>query len=128
MDVQLKEVLKEQEPILQNLLQFYNYEFSVYLDSIKLNSNGLYKPFNLQDYWTKPNYHPFFILINDELSGFVLIKSGTNNKPSIIEQFFTLRQYMGKGVGKIAAKKVFNLFPGKCASLLEKNNFRVYKR
>ncbi len=34
-----------------------------------------------------------------------------------------MRQYTGKGVGKIAAKKVFDLFPGKWKVIQIRNNY-----
>ncbi|WP_232699163.1 GNAT family N-acetyltransferase [Brevibacillus daliensis] len=123
MDITLEKVTLEEESILQNLVQFYKYEFSIYLDTIKLNDKGLFKPFNLEDYWTKSNYHPFFIKVDGELAGFVLVRSETNTEPNSIEQFFTMKNYNGKGVGRKAAKRIFDMFPGKWKIIQIQKNY-----
>lgn len=123
MEITLEKVKLEEEPILQNLIQFYKYEFSIYLNTIKLNDKGLFKPFNLEDYWTKMNYHPFFIKVDGELAGFVLVRSESNTEPNSIEQFFTMKNYKGKGIGRIAAKRVFDMFPGKWKVIQIQKNY-----
>lgn len=111
--ITLVKVLKEEEPILQNLIQFYIYEFTQFLPSISLEENGQYKPFQLEHFWTSPNHHPFFIKKDEELIGFALVESATENDPNTMLEFFIVRKYNGKGYGKMAATELFKLFPGK---------------
>ncbi|WP_181676262.1 hypothetical protein [Listeria rustica] len=61
MNKTLEPMQKNDEPILQNLVQLYNYEFSVYADTIKVNTDGLFKLMDLTNYWTDAEYHAFFI-------------------------------------------------------------------
>ncbi|WHY88284.1 GNAT family N-acetyltransferase [Neobacillus novalis] len=120
--IKLVKVLTEEEDILHNLIQFYIYEFSQYIPTIALESNGSYKPFDLTDYWRSPNLHPFFIKKEDELIGFALIESATDIEPNAILEFFIVRKYAGKGYGKMAAYEIFTLFPGKWfVTQIEKN-------
>ncbi|MDQ1146458.1 hypothetical protein QE429_003285 [Bacillus sp. SORGH_AS 510] len=42
--IELVRVLKEEEQILHNLMQFYIYEFTQFLPTITLEETGLYKP------------------------------------------------------------------------------------
>ncbi|WP_289142865.1 GNAT family N-acetyltransferase [uncultured Brevibacillus sp.] len=123
MNITLEKVAREEEAILQNIMQFYLYEFSKYVKNKKLNEKGLFKPLNLEDYWTKSNYHPFFIKVEGELAGFVLVRSETDTEPNSIEQFFIMTTYNGKGIGRIAAKRIFDMFTGKWKVIQIKNNY-----
>jgi predicted acetyltransferase len=120
--IELVRVLKDEEQTLHTLMQFYIYEFAQYLPSITLEENGLYKPFDLTPYWSLPNHHPFFIKKDNELIGFALVESATKTEPNTILEFFIIRKYNGKGFGKLAATKLFNMFSGKWhITQIEKN-------
>jgi predicted acetyltransferase len=120
--IKLVKAGKEEEQILHNLMQFYIYEFSQYLPVITLESNGTYKPFDLAPYWSKSNYHPFFIKRENELIGFALVESASETEPNSILEFFVIRKYNGKGYGKIVATELFRMFPGKWhITQIEKN-------
>lgn len=120
--IKLVKALKEEELILHNLMQFYIYEFTQYISAIALEENGLYKPFDLAQYWRNPNLHPYFIKRDEELIGFALVESATETTPNTILEFFIIRKYSGKGYGKLAAYEIFTLFSGKWSVMqLEKN-------
>ncbi|MGG3562987.1 GNAT family N-acetyltransferase [Neobacillus rhizosphaerae] len=120
--IELVRVLKEEEQCLHNLMQFYIYEFAQYLPTITLEENGLYKPFDLTPYWSRPNLHPFFIKKENELIGFALVESASETEPNTILEFFIIRKYNGKGFGKLVATRLFNMFPGKWQiTQIEKN-------
>ncbi|AUJ29650.1 GNAT family N-acetyltransferase [Liquorilactobacillus hordei] len=123
MEVTLKNITKEKEDVLQNLFQLYQYEFSIYVPSVRVNSEGLFKLANLKDYRESEYYHAFFILADDRIAGFALVRESNDNQPSFIEQFFIMRYFSGKGIGKKAAKAIFKLFPGKWQVLQIKNNY-----
>ena len=116
--IDLVRVKQEDEEILQNLIQFYIYEFTVFQE-IKLESNGSYAPFDLKPYWTEADLHAFFIMHDAELAGFVMVESGD---PNVILEFFIMRKFYRRGFGKIAAIKLFDLFPGNWSiTQVEKN-------
>jgi predicted acetyltransferase len=108
----LTKVQVKEEEVLHNLIQFYIYEFSKYIPTIRLEKNGAYKPFNLQKYWDDNNFHAYFIELEEELIGFALVESATESEPNAIEEFFIMAQYSGNGYGKEIAKKLFHMFPG----------------
>ncbi|KQL54922.1 hypothetical protein AN964_16385 [Heyndrickxia shackletonii] len=110
--VKLVKVLSEQKPILENLMQFYIYEFSKYIPEITLEENGSYKPFDLDPYWESPDLHPFFIMLENEYIGFALIESEKDGHPNTVKEFFIIQKYNGKGFGKRAAIQLFQMFPG----------------
>lgn len=56
-------------------------------------------------------------MVDDKIAGFVLVNL---KDPEIKDQdlhsvaeFFILKKYRKQGIGKIAAEKIFNIFPGK---------------
>ncbi|MED1204697.1 GNAT family N-acetyltransferase [Heyndrickxia acidicola] len=111
--MELQTVTEQDKPILKNLLQFYIYEFSQFVPDIKLEPDGTYQPFDLQKYREDLHSHAFIIREEGELAGLALVKEGTKEEPSIIEQFFIMRKFMGRGIGREAALQLFDRFPGK---------------
>lgn len=116
--IELVRVKQEDEGILQNLIQFYIYEFTVFQD-IKLEQSGFFAPFDLKPYWTEADLHAFFIMHEGELAGFAMVESGD---PNVILEFFIMRKFYRRGFGKAAAEKLFGLFPGNWSvTQVEKN-------
>ncbi|MDP4170556.1 MAG: GNAT family N-acetyltransferase, partial [Bacillota bacterium] len=99
MDITLKKIEKEEQEILHNLMQFYIYDFSQFISSIELDVDGKYKPFELDAYWSDPSRAAYFIKINTQLAGFVLLSKNLSDIYHI-EEFFVMRKYNGKGIGK----------------------------
>ncbi|MDQ0154800.1 GNAT family N-acetyltransferase [Robertmurraya andreesenii] len=120
--INLIKIPKEDEYILHNLMQFYIYEFSQCIPSIKLEENGSFAPFQLEKYWNDPNFHPFFIKSEEEFVGFALVECDFNEGPHSINEFFIMSKFKGRGFGKEAATKIFRMFPGKwMITQIEKN-------
>jgi predicted acetyltransferase len=111
MNILIVDVLPEDENILQNMFEFYDYEFSQYLD-FEVNKDGLFRKAPVSMYISDNRFKSHFIKSHEKLLGFVIVKK-TDNKPSFeIEQFFVLNKYNGKGVGKQAAFKIFDQYRG----------------
>lgn len=69
----------------------------------------------LDSYWQKVDRFPYFIKVDGKIAGFALvngynlvIEDGKN-----IAEFYVLKEYRKSGVGKEAARLVYNSFPGK---------------
>lgn len=60
------------------------------------------------------SHYPYFISVDSELAGFALVRRYPSN-PAIYDmgQFFVLRKFKGKGIGKQALKSVLERFPGR---------------
>ncbi|WP_053071815.1 GNAT family N-acetyltransferase [Ornithinibacillus contaminans] len=108
----LQRVQAKEEHVLQNIMQFYIYEFSKYIPIISVEEDGAYEPFKLDKYWDNENFHAYFIKKDDELIGFALVESAKDSYPNTIQEFFIMAKHSGKGYGKEAAKKLFTMFPG----------------
>jgi predicted acetyltransferase len=100
----------EDKAVLHRLLELYLCEFSEFTGE-DLNEHGLYGYRYLDHYWTEPHRHAFFIRAEDRLAGFVLIGQPDGIVWQMAE-FFVLRKYRHKGIGRTAAIHVFGRFPG----------------
>ena len=114
MNVGVTTATRAEKSIVENLSQFYLYEFSQYLPSIQLDGHhGLYQGLpDLDAYRDNANRAPFLIRVDGELAGFVLVKRGRGDEPHEIGEFFVMRKFGGKGIGTSVAMQIFEMFPG----------------
>lgn len=116
MSMTLQLVSKEDKSVLSQLIQLYNYDFSIYTDE-DLNRHGFYPFGRLDSYFLEPDRFAYFILEQGNLAGFVLVNSyceflGDKGDHAIAE-FFVMQKYRRKGIGSKAAMQVFDLHPGR---------------
>ena len=120
MEVQLIRVAIEDKPVLRNLLQLYEYEFSdIEIGSLAdVNEHGLYdRPRYFEHYWTETDRHPYLIRVDEKLAGFALVRRSSyvtsDEETCSISEFFVMRCYRLEGVGTRVATELFRLFPGR---------------
>lgn len=104
-------------PIIQNMGRFYVYDMSEHLGfepGWKIPANGLYECIDFKKYWSDPNAFPYLIHYEKELAGFAIIdKKGSDKHIEFnMAQFFILRKFKNKGVGKYVAFHCFDHYPG----------------
>lgn len=101
--------------VIRNMMELYNYDMSEFQDC-DLDAHGLYGYNYLDNYWTEKERHPFIIKVDGNLSGFILVKKyGVDATEPIdysIAEFFILKKYRRRGVGRIAVFNIFNKFHG----------------
>jgi len=101
--------------VLENLMQFYIYDFSEYLD-IEVGENGQFNPYtDLSNYWKdKDSKFPYLIKKGGKFVGFVLVKINHTDSQNYfsIAEFFFLKKYRFKGIGKLIAFQIFDLHKG----------------
>lgn len=115
MTVQLIKIEEQERKILENLFSYYIYDMTEYM---KWNPDHegkfTYDYSKLDVYWELDDHIPYFIYVDSELAGFVLVRRYPSDLSIYdIAQFFVLRKFKGQGVGKAAAAKVISIFPGK---------------
>lgn len=116
LNVELVAVKETEKSVLRQLMELYAYDFSEY-DNADVNEHGFYGYTYFDHYWTDASRHPFFIKVDNQLAGFILLNEycyvvqepGTKS----IAEFFVMRKYRRQGVGKAAAIQIFDCFPGK---------------
>ncbi|QYR23572.1 GNAT family N-acetyltransferase [Paenibacillus sp. sptzw28] len=120
MNIDISLVPYEEKTVLYNLIQLYRYDSSEF-DGHVLNSHGfyLYKYFDHQ--WTDEYRRPFIVKVDGEIAGFALVsldvptqymKLSSAEKTNTIGDFFIMRKYKRKGVGKEVAFSLFKQFRG----------------
>ena len=115
MDISVEPILKEQKSVLVQMMELYRYDFSEFSGD-DINEYGYFGYPYIDNYWTEKGRTPFFIRVDGKLAGLVLVRSCSEytalSDPHSIAEFFVMKKYRRKGVGKAAARKVFDTFPG----------------
>ena len=115
MNISIDLVSKGEKEILRNLLEKYDYEWSQY-DDRDVNDLGLYGYDYLDNYWTEENRFPYFIKVNGNLAGFVMVNDypikNMETKYSMSE-FFVMYKYRKIGVGTFVVKYILEKYKGK---------------
>ncbi|MED1862317.1 GNAT family N-acetyltransferase [Fictibacillus nanhaiensis] len=105
--------LKDKETI-HNLMQFYFYDFSEFID-LQVSDNGVFGQYAyLDNYWQESRRFPYLIEKEGKLAGFVLVsevQEGSNQHWSISE-FFIMKKFRLAGLGKLAAHEIFEKHKG----------------
>lgn len=125
MKVKLRKIDRSERVMVDNLFKLYLYDMSQYtgweVDNtgfINFDSSQILDP-----YWNEDHHYPFFIMVDGEIAGFSLIRKWPDDT-SITDmgQFFILRKFIGKGIGKIAFKESTSKFPGRWLTRVLTNN------
>ena len=109
---------RSQEPLLQHLFQLYTHDFSDFwadTDRGDLLPDGRFAAYPLDEYWTEPAWSASLIWRDDVLAGFALLNDRTHTAVAVdhnVAEFFVLRKYRGRGVGRQAAAMIFSQYPG----------------
>ncbi|MED1205935.1 GNAT family N-acetyltransferase [Heyndrickxia acidicola] len=120
MDISLSLIPYEDKSILGNLLQLYRYDSSEFDDNV-LSHHGLYLYKYLDHQWTEEYRRPFMIKVNGEIAGFALVilnvpkeftKISSAEKTNVISDFFIMRKFRHRGIGKHVAFSIFKEFKG----------------
>jgi len=115
MNFTLHRASEEYKAVMQNLMQFYIYDFSEYI-KYDVEDNGLFAPYpHLDDYWKETsNKFPYIIKKDDKYVGFVLVRFIETQERMYfsIAEFFILKKYRRTGIGKAIAVMVFDLHKG----------------
>ena len=113
--IQLEVALREQSPILANLLELYAHDFSEF-HSLDIGPDGRFGYKSLPLYWSESNRHPFLIRFDGKLAGLALVKRGSeisdNQEVWDMAEFFVLRGFRRHRIGTLAAQEVWRRFPG----------------
>jgi len=116
MPIDLKPARAADASILDNLMELYCHDLSPYF-GLKIGSDGRYGYPYLPRYWTEPGLRfPFFVTVDDELAGFVLVTRGSpaSAEPTDLDvaEFFVLKTFRRSGVGARAAHLLWARLPG----------------
>ncbi|GAB6091518.1 GNAT family N-acetyltransferase [Spirochaeta dissipatitropha] len=125
MDIELKQVSRDEKEVLKNLLEKYDYEFSQW-DKRDVNMLGLFGYDYLDYYWTESKRWAYFIFVDRNLAGFAMV----NDLPEVDDQptdfqlaeFCILPKYRRCGIGKKAVFRILEIHSGKWQLKLHPSN------
>ena len=125
MEISIESILREQKSVFVQMMELYMYDFSEFSDD-DINEYGYFGYSRIDDYWNEEGRYPFFIRVDGKLAGLVLVRSCCEHNnlanPHNIAEFFVMKKYRRKGVGKVAAMTIFDMFPGGWEVSQWKNN------
>ena len=106
MNIQLREIQIDEKNTLRKMLLVYEQEL------LKGENPQEYKYLDL--YWQESDRVPFFILVDQEIAGFVLVNSHClkNTDGRNIAEFYVDQAHRRNGIGKKAATQVFFKYKG----------------
>lgn len=110
MDIKLVRINLQDQPLLENLLEFYVYEFSAYLSYVRLGDQGRYV-FDATHFVSDERFYSFLIRVDGEIAGFAIVEDRKDYRS--IKEFFVMRKFTRSGVGKKVAFDLFSMFEGK---------------
>ena len=124
MNIEIQPASLEEKIILRHLMELYAYDFSEF-EHCDVDAHGLFGYDYLDHYWTEPGRYPFLVRVEGKLAGLVLVRtldeSETNLTLSMAE-FFILRKYRHRGIGRVVAQRIFDMFPGQWSVAQVENN------
>lgn len=105
----------EEKMILQNIYPLYLHDLSEYCDQ-EMREDGTYDIAFLDLFFEKEDLVPFLIRLNEWVVGFILIQKGTyapsSGEDYYLSEFFILRNFRKRGLGREAVRKLFTQYPG----------------
>jgi predicted acetyltransferase len=127
LEVSLQAAVAGDAPLLANLLELYIHDLSAVFPSIQVGADGRFGYPKLPLYWTEPTRHfPFLIRLRERLVGFVLATRGSpvSEDPDVrdIAEFFVLRGERQAGVGRAAARLLWDSLPGRWTVRVSEGN------
>ena len=129
-ELELTPAAAEDQFVLENLLQLYIHDFSEMLP-IDIGNDGRYSYTNLPAYWSDASRLPLLARIDGRLAGFVLIAKisipSADGEAYDIAEFFVLRRYRHRGIGRALAEKLWLRFPGKWQIRVMANNVAAFR-
>ncbi|MGQ9904695.1 MAG: GNAT family N-acetyltransferase [Anaerolineae bacterium] len=111
-------MIRRDDDLLRNLYQLYLYDFSEFMDWA-VNARGRFDESDLDGCWDDPRRHHYLIRVDGQPAGFVMIDEVDRSRLTgqsdilLMREFFVLRAYRRHGVGRIAACRAFEMFPGR---------------
>lgn len=115
--ITLETATTRDRPLLSNLLELYLYDLSE-IFSLKVGADGRFGYDTLPLYWSEPDTR-FAYLIRSEadVAGFALVTRGspaTDNPHDLdVSEFFVLRPYRRRGIGRRTAFLLWDRIPGR---------------
>jgi predicted acetyltransferase len=111
MDVVLQAVSEADKPVLAQLLELYRHDLSEFRP-YELSAHGTFGYRYLDVYFLDDDREADFVTVDGELAGFVMTRR-LGSRTSTIAEFFIVRRWRRRGVGREVAHRLFARAPGR---------------
>ena len=113
--LELVPVTSELRPVVMNLLQFYEYDWSEIGGLVDVNEQGLFQ--SASDAWSDPSFKAFLFRVEGHWAGFAFVKrhsllTDAGASTWFMDEFFVMRRYRRAGIGTGTATRLFEQFTG----------------
>lgn len=129
MQVALTEGTQADKSVFRNLMQLYQYDVSEF-NGQNPDAHGLFEYNYLDQYWTDSGRRegrlPLLILVDGQIAGFILKHRYSwlddADLPHFVAEFFVMRKWRHRGVGRLAAAELFRRYAGRWEVAQEPEN------
>lgn len=109
-----------ERPLIENLSQFYIYDFSEMETTgsrqMEFGDHGFYPPLpDIDCYCRIEGFRPLLIYVRERLAGFILINTRSHRGGRVehnMAEFFVARKHRRRGVATEAIRQILLLYPG----------------
>jgi predicted acetyltransferase len=128
-EVDVRSAKKREASLIAPLLQDYMAEFAEF-ESVEQDEDGNYLYPYFDHYWEDPNRYPFLFRIGDVPAGFALLRFDVDpmNGTELMDmaEFYVVPRFRREGVGRDAATRLWDLFPGRWSVRVLRSNKNAY--
>ena len=112
MNIELRSPSRSDRYLIRQMMDFYLYDFSEF-DGADLDEHGHFDYGDLDYFWFESTHASYLFTVDSKLAGFVLVDNEVRFATSerSITEFFVMRKYRRRGVGKTIAHEVFDRMP-----------------
>lgn len=117
MQIDLIAATSRHRALLRQLFELYAHDFSP-MTGADVDARGMYTPDDfLREPFEGEGFHPFLLRIDGQWAGFAFVGEGSYIAPGVnrhwlMEEFFVMRKYRGRGAGEWFARQLFARFRG----------------
>jgi predicted acetyltransferase len=108
--VELVRVAEDDKVVLARLLELYRYDVSEFRPYV-LTAHGTFGYRHLDAYFGDQGCEAYFVTVDGELAGLAMSRLLDTDAREVAE-FFVMRRYRRRGVGRTAAYQLLRMHPG----------------
>lgn len=115
MNIEITRIARDQKETFLNLYNLYLYDLSEFTLEDPTNS-GMFDPTNTYIYLEKDELHPYFIVNDSKIIGFILVCAPPFVPEDVdytVQELFILKKYRGTNIASITVEKVLGQLSGK---------------
>ncbi len=114
MQITVERPSRPERELIRRMMELYLHDFSEF-EGNDLNEHAVFGYGDLDYFWFEETHAAFLVRVDGQLGGFALVDNEVvidGNERSLTE-FFVLRKYRRRGVGRMVARRIFDELPGK---------------